>query len=108
MATINRLLATTSKEKIRIFLYPRISHAKVALTDGVIAAVGSANLTPRSMVSTREGEVTLFVHGKPDAQFISRLRSQLEADIAESEEVTEPFELGFVERIYAFAGKYVW
>lgn len=106
MVTINRLLATPAKEKIRIFLYPRMSHAKVAMTDGVIAAVGSANLTPRSMLTTRE--VTLFVHGNPDARFISRLRTQLEADIAESEEVTEPFELGLLDRVYAFAGKYVW
>jgi cardiolipin synthase len=106
METINRLLSTPAREKIRIFLYPRMSHAKVAMTDGVIAAVGSANLTPRSMFTTRE--VTLFVHGTTDDRFISRLRTQLHADIAESQEVTEPFSLGIRDRVYAFAGKYVW
>ncbi len=106
MVTINRLISTSAKEKIRIFLYPRMSHAKVAMTDGVIAAVGSANLTPRSMITTRE--VNLFVHGKPSDRFIKRLKTQLESDINESEEVTEPFELGIRDRVYAFAGKYVW
>lgn len=106
MVTINRLLESGSKENIRIWLYPRMSHAKVALVDGDIAAVGSANLTPRSMVTTRE--VTLFVHGLPDARFISRLRKQLESDIDESEQVIVPFELGLTDRIRALAGKYLW
>jgi hypothetical protein len=58
------------------------------------------------MVTTRE--VNLFVHGQRNARFIKRLRTQLESDIAESEEVTEPFKLGTLDRVYAFAGKYVW
>ena len=106
MVTINRLLESGSKGNMRIWFYPRMSHAKVALVDGVIAVVGSANLTPRSMVTTRE--VTLFVHGMADARFIKRLREQLEHDINESERVTVPFTLGVIDRIFAIAGKYVW
>jgi cardiolipin synthase len=106
MATINRLIETKYNENIIVYFYPRMSHAKVALVDGVIAAVGSANLTPRSMVTTRE--VTLFVHGKPDALFISRLRNQLEHDMKESEKVIEPFELGTTDQVRAMLDKYLW
>ena len=74
--------------------------------DGVIAAVGSANLTSRSM--RRSKEVTMFVHGVPDAFFIKRLRDQLEADISKSEQRDAPFELGFIDHVMALAGKYTW
>jgi cardiolipin synthase len=106
MVTINRLLEHRNKGNINIYLYPQMSHAKVALSDGVIASVGSANLTPRSMLRSRE--ITLFVHGMPDSLFVKRLREQLEKDIAVSEEVGELFNLGFIDRVMAFAGKYTW
>jgi cardiolipin synthase len=104
--TINRLLESPSRGSMRIFLYPRMSHAKVALVDGVMAAIGSANLTPRSMVTTRE--VVLFVHGTAEAGFISRLRRQLEDDIKESRQVNEPFKLGPAGLARALVGKYLW
>ncbi|MBW1840468.1 MAG: hypothetical protein JRI75_01555, partial [Deltaproteobacteria bacterium] len=104
--TINKLLQSAPKKVPRVFLYPRMMHAKVALTDGVIAAVGSANLTPRSMLTSRE--VTMFVHGKPDDPFIKELHNRLEADMAESEEVTHPFDLGISDKVKAFLGKYIW
>lgn len=106
MATINRLLAGGAGKAPRIFLYPHMSHAKVILTDGRIAAVGSANLTPRSMLTSKE--ITLFVHGNPDAAFIKKLREQLETDMAVSEEVSAPFTLGPLEEVGAITGKYVW
>jgi cardiolipin synthase len=106
MATINRLLEPGHKKVPKIFLYPHMSHAKVALADGVIAAVGSANLTPRSMVTSRE--VTLFVHGESDAVFFKKLRDQLEIDVAKSEQVLEPFKLSFADNVKAVLGKYVW
>jgi cardiolipin synthase len=106
MITINRLLSLQARGSINVFLYPKMSHAKVALVDGVIAAVGSANLTSRSMRRSRE--VTLFVHGRPDAPFIKRLRDQLEHDITESKQVTEHFHLGFIEHVGAILGKYIW
>jgi phosphatidylserine/phosphatidylglycerophosphate/cardiolipin synthase-like enzyme len=81
-------------------------HAKVVLTDGVIAAVGSANLTPRSMKTSRE--VTMFFHGNPEDPFIKRLHEQLEADLAESEEILAPFKLGIAGMSKAFFGKYLW
>ena len=106
MVTINRLLSLQPKGNIKAFLYPRMSHAKVALVDGVIASVGSANLTSRSLLRSRE--VTLFVHGLPDAPFIKRLRDQLEADITESKQFAGQFQLGFIEYAGAVAGKYIW
>jgi len=104
--TINKLLDGNSKNSPRIYLYPRMSHAKVVMTDGVIASVGSANLTPRSMVTSKE--LTLFAHGPVNDPFISGLRDQLEADISRCERVLKPFELSLGEKIMAVAGKYIW
>ena len=106
MVTINKLIPSEAKKAPRVFLYPQMMHAKVVLTDGVIASVGSANLTPRSMKTSRE--VTMFVHGNPEDLFIKRLREQLEADMAESEAVLTPFKLGIADKIKAFFGKYLW
>jgi cardiolipin synthase len=105
LVTINKLL-DGNRGPLNIYLYPRMTHAKVILTDGAIAAVGSANLTPRSMRTSKE--VTLFVHGAPDARFIRELRDRLMVDIAESELVSEPFDLSFADKIQAVVGKYVW
>jgi cardiolipin synthase len=106
MATVNRLLEAEPGGAPRVHLYPHMSHAKVIMTDGRIAAVGSANLTPRSMLTSKE--ITLFVHGTASSGFIKRLRDQLEKDMASSEEVTASFELGLLDRFKAVAGKYIW
>jgi cardiolipin synthase len=106
MVTINKLIQSEENTAPRVFLYPQMMHAKVVLTDGVIAAVGSANLTPRSMITSRE--VTMFVHGLTDDPFIRKLREQLLADMAESKEVMTPFKLGTSEKIKALFGKYLW
>jgi phosphatidylserine/phosphatidylglycerophosphate/cardiolipin synthase-like enzyme len=83
-----------------------MSHAKVIMTDGRIVALGSANLTPRSMLTSKE--ITLFVHGVSTAPFIRELRGQLEKDMAVSEEVITPFKLGPLAKVKAVVGKYVW
>jgi cardiolipin synthase len=106
MATINRLLESGSETNLSVFLYPHMSHAKVVLTDGEIAAVGSANLTPRSMRTSRE--VTLFVHGSRDDPFLKKLRQRLQADIDKSEQVMVPFKLSFTQKVKGMVGKYVW
>ena len=106
MATINRLLDSESGKVPRVLLYPHMSHAKVIMTDGRIVALGSANLTPRSMLTSKE--ITLFVHGVSTAPFIRELREQLETDIAVSEEVIKPFKLGPLAKVKAVVGKYVW
>jgi len=104
--TINRLLEASEINPPRILLYPRMSHAKVFLIDGVIAAIGSANLTPRSMVTSKE--LTLFAHGKSNDQFIVKLQNQLTKDIELSKQVIKPIELSLFEKVMAFVGKYVW
>jgi len=76
------------------------------MADGDVAAVGSANLTPRSMLTSKE--LTVFAHGKPDCLFIAELRKQIDADLAKSAEVKEGFKLSFMDRINAIVGKYVW
>jgi cardiolipin synthase len=106
MVTVNKLLSPGTKKNVRIYFFPKMSHAKVALADGKIAVIGSANLTPRSMLTSRE--VALFVHGTPDDPFIKKLRDQLAADIAESKPASKNFELNVADRIKALAGKYMW
>ena len=106
MTTINRLLYPGFETKLSVFLYPYMSHAKVVLADGEIAAVGSANLTPRSMRTSRE--VTLFVHGSRDDPFLKKLRQRLHADIDKSEPVMAPFKLSFTQKVKGVVGKYVW
>jgi len=106
MVTINKLIQSEENTAPRVFLYPQMMHAKVVLTDGAIVAVGSANLTPRSMITSRE--VAIFVHSLPDDPFIRKLRERLEADMTESEEVITPFKLGVSGKIKAIFGKYLW
>jgi len=106
MVTINRLLDSESGKVPRVLLYPHMSHAKVIMTDDSIIAIGSANLTPRSMLTSEE--ITLFVHGVSTAPFMRQLREQLEKDIAASEEVVTPFKLGSLAKVQAIVGKYVW
>ena len=81
-------------------------HSKVILVDGVIAAVGSANLTPRSMVTTKE--ITLFMSGTRNTGFVRELSRNLAADVAASELVEQPFVLSWSDEILAIAVKYVW
>ena len=104
--TINKLLGDDSQTAPRIYLYPRMSHAKIVMVDGVIASVGSANLTPRSMVTSKE--LTVFAHGLGNDPFISDLRDQLEENIGECERILIPYKLTFIEKIMAVAGKYIW
>ena len=106
MVTINRLLASVPAKSVAIYLFPKMSHAKVALADGKIAVIGSANLTPRSMLTSRE--VALFVHGKREDPFIEKLRHQLNADMNESKAVVKPFHIGITDKVKAVAGKYMW
>jgi cardiolipin synthase len=106
MVTINKLIQSKEALSPRVYLYPKMIHAKVILIDGTVAAVGSANLTPRSMKTSRE--VTMFFHGKSDHPFVSRLRENLQADMAISEEIKTPFNLGRDDKIKAFFGKYIW
>jgi len=106
MATINWLLDAEAGKVPKVLLYPHMSHAKVIMTDGRTVAIGSANLTPRSMLTSKE--ITLFVHGVSTAPFMRQLRAQLETDMAVSQEVVKPFKLGPLEKVKAVAGKYVW
>ncbi len=100
--TINRLLLA----KVNVFLYPKMSHAKVALIDGKISVTGSANLTHRSM--RRSIEVSLFHHGRKDDPFTVSLHESLHKVKHESQQVSDPFALGWHEKVAAIVGKYTW
>jgi phosphatidylserine/phosphatidylglycerophosphate/cardiolipin synthase-like enzyme len=89
----------------KVFLYPHMSHAKVIMTDDRIVAIGSANLTPRSMLTSNEN--TLFIQGVSTSHYIRKLREQIETDIAASEAVVNPFTLSPLEEAKAVVGKYV-
>ncbi|MGD9213111.1 MAG: phosphatidylserine/phosphatidylglycerophosphate/cardiolipin synthase family protein [Desulfobacteraceae bacterium] len=104
--TINKLLRNNSENPPKIFLFPDMMHAKVMLADGTIAAVGSANLTLRSMLTSRE--VTLFFHGQADHPFISRLRGQLVVDILKSEAIKTPYKIDFSSSLKAKFDQHVW
>jgi cardiolipin synthase len=106
MVTINKLLVPEPVKNVTIYFFPEMSHAKVALADGKIAVIGSANLTPRSMLTSRE--VALFVHGTLDDPFIKKLRNQLAVDIAKSKPVFKNFKLNISDKLKALAGKYIW
>jgi cardiolipin synthase len=105
-ATINQLLEMGAETSLRVFLYPRMTHAKVMLVDWVIAAVGSANLTPRSMLTSKE--ITLFLSGTETVSFIRELGERLATDIAESQRIETPYALSWIEKVQAVVGKYVW
>ena len=105
MAAVNRLLAA-APANLSVWLYPGMTHAKVMLADRRYAVAGSANFTPRSMVTTREA--ALFVHGGPDEPFLAALAANMEEARAASAPVTAPFSMGMYERAGAVVGKYIW
>jgi len=105
-ATVNRLLASLHAERLRVFFYPTMTHAKAMVADGRIVAIGSANMTPRSLYVS--GETVMFAHFEPDHSFLTRLNARLESDILKSERIRDPFDMGPWEEAKALAGKYIW
>jgi len=105
-AAVNRLLASPHSSRLRAFFYPRMTHAKVMVADGRMVAIGSANMTFRSLYVS--GETALFAHFRPDHPFMAKLHDRLEKDIQISQRIGEPFVLGAMERARALAGKYIW
>jgi len=55
---INKFIQSEETTAPRVFLYPQMMHAKVVLTDGVIAAVGSAKL--HEQIETISGHLVLI------------------------------------------------
>jgi phosphatidylserine/phosphatidylglycerophosphate/cardiolipin synthase-like enzyme len=76
------------------------------MTDDQIVAIGSANLTPRSMVSSKK--ITLFVHLGSTSLLLRELRKQFEKDIALSEAVLKPIKPGPLSKVIELVEKYVW
>ncbi|MCB9743675.1 MAG: phosphatidylserine/phosphatidylglycerophosphate/cardiolipin synthase family protein [Alphaproteobacteria bacterium] len=101
--TLNRLMAD---EDVRVLLFPEMSHAKLILVDDTFIGLGSANLTLRSMATSRE--VTWFAHAPADAPLLQALRTQTEADILRCERRTEPFALSLTERLMAPVDRVLW
>ncbi|MDH5638860.1 MAG: phosphatidylserine/phosphatidylglycerophosphate/cardiolipin synthase family protein [Nitrospinota bacterium] len=105
-ASVNHLLACSHAERLRAFFYPTMTHAKALVADGRMVAIGSANMTPRSLYVS--GETVMFAHFKPDHPFIARLNSRLESDIENSKRINDPFRMGYMQKGKALVGKYIW
>ena len=71
-------------EGVRIFeRSPPFAHAKALVVDGVYAMLGSANLDYRSLYLNYELNLEVA-----DSEFVSRVKEQLESEIAASREVS--------------------
>ncbi|MCK7593572.1 cardiolipin synthase [Lysobacter sp. CAU 1642] len=80
---------------VRIWQYePRMLHAKALLVDSDLAMVGTANFDPRSF--RLNFEVALAVY---DADFTTRLGTQILADMEDARQVKQPRKLGFLRRL---------
>lgn len=106
LESVNRLLGAGVGDNVKIFHYPEMSHAKVALIDDRIVIAGSANLTHRSM--RRSVEMSIFVRGDIDTPFVRELKESLALVREKSERITEPFAMSRFAGLSAFTGKYTW
>ncbi len=88
--TINELL----KHGVRVYLYPGMTHVKAAIFDGW-ACVGSANFDKMSLQVNRE----LNLATSHPATVNALLEQVFLPDLAISEEVTAPLEIGLGDRL---------
>ncbi len=88
--TINELL----EHGVRVYLYPGMTHVKAAVFDGW-ACLGSANFDKMSLKINRELNLATS-HPPTVATLLERV---FLPDLAMSEEVTDPLDVGLVDRL---------
>lgn len=100
MARSNRVaINTLLKHGGRVFLYPRMTHAKAAVYDGW-ACVGTANFDKLSFQVNRENNLATS-HPETVENLIAQL---FEPDFEESQEITEPVSINFADHLYELLG----
>lgn len=87
MQAVGRLLAEGDARRVSVFLFPRMVHGKIILTDRRRAFIGSANLMTTSL--DEMGEVNVLLQGRAHSA-IRKLRGVLRDDILESMPVSRP------------------
>lgn len=80
MLTIGRLLTEANNSNLRVFIYPRMSHAKAILIDYKTAFIGSANLYTESLDVM--GEVNVLIRDK--TRFTIKLQDSMRSNILKS------------------------
>ena len=87
MESIGRLLTEGDTKRLSVFLFPRMVHGKILLTDRSRAFIGSANLMTTSL--DEMGEVNVLLEGRTHPA-IRKLRGVLREDILQSLPVSRP------------------
>lgn len=97
MSEVSKLMRAARRchktEKLRIYLYPGMTHAKVLHVDQRVSFMGSANYNFNSLNRLQESN---FLIDDPDAEFTIELGRQLRLDIKKSRVLTETPEFNAV------------
>lgn len=97
---MGRLLSEGGRGNVKIFLYPRMTHAKLMLIDHETAFIGSANLYTASI--DQMGEVNVLIRNRPLTLW--KLREVLRQDILISRPIHSPPSMLWLARWLALLG----
>ncbi|MDD5751112.1 MAG: phosphatidylserine/phosphatidylglycerophosphate/cardiolipin synthase family protein [Candidatus Peribacteraceae bacterium] len=98
---IRRLLVRGDPRRIRVLLYPRMLHGKLALVDRRRIFIGSANVLTSSLDWMGEANI-LIERGHPNV--LRKLRRVIREDIAQSTLLDKPPYLGVIGKLFAWVG----
>ncbi len=96
MYTVSRLITEGARDKVEVFLYPRMFHGKSMLIDRTKAFIGSVNLMTSSL--DEMGEVNVLVEGRSE-ESVEKLRDVLRREILESRPLTSPPRFHWIGRL---------
>lgn len=97
--SVLRLTTEGDPQKMEVFFYPGMFHAKIILIDHNEAFLGSANLIPTSLDTV--GEVNVLLRG-PLQRAIVKLRDTLRGDVLKSRPLMSPPYFSWLNRILAW------
>ncbi len=99
LLSVLRLTTEGNPQKMGVFLYPGMFHAKILLVDHDTAFLGSANLIPTSLDTV--GEVNVLLRGSLQRAII-KLRDTLRGDVLKSRPLMSPPYFSWLNRILAW------
>lgn len=99
LLSVLRLTTEGKPQKMEVFFYPGMFHAKILLIDHDTAFLGSANLIPTSLDTV--GEVNVLLRG-PLQRAIVKLRDTLRGDVLKSRPLMSPPYFSWLNRILAW------